>query len=135
MLLSSGWVDKDRERLMALWRKGLYEEDCGQQTPDYLGEDWTNGCCPVRTPSLGPLARWRLTTRSLLRGHRVPASKLKVIAETIPKVAVIVGDMDELIEPQRGHELHEMLPVRSRLEEGGSKSGRLTCGSSAGVRL
>ncbi|KAL8292345.1 hypothetical protein RQP46_001811 [Phenoliferia psychrophenolica] len=53
-------------------------------------------------------------------GHRVPAAKLKLISESIPKVAIIVGDKDELIDPQRGHELHEMLPGSEfKLVEGG----------------
>ncbi|KAK4701390.1 hypothetical protein P7C70_g4841, partial [Phenoliferia sp. Uapishka_3] len=43
-------------------------------------------------------------------GHCVKADRLKIISSTIPKVAIIHGDMDELIDVQRGVELHEMIP-------------------------
>lgn len=47
------------------------------------------------------------------RRHRVSAEKLAIISKTIPRIAIITGDDDNLINPQRSHDLHRMLPVRT----------------------
>lgn len=53
--------------------------------------------------------------KSHRRRHRVPAEKLAIISKTIPRIAIITGDYDNLINPQRSHDLHRMLPVRTFL--------------------
>lgn len=54
-------------------------------------------------------ARWE-ELRADGRRHHVSVEQLGVIATTMPKVLVITGDDDNLINPQRSKELHGLLP-------------------------
>lgn len=47
--------------------------------------------------------------------HHVSPERLALIAEQIPRVAIIHGTEDNLIRVQRAHELHKDLPVRHAL--------------------
>lgn len=43
--------------------------------------------------------------------HRVTETQLALIAKTIPRVAIITGDDDALVNPARSQELHDMMEV------------------------
>lgn len=43
--------------------------------------------------------------------HHVSLAQLGLIATSIPKIAIITGDLDELVDPRCSKDLHEQLPV------------------------
>ncbi|KAM0749090.1 alpha/beta-hydrolase [Meredithblackwellia eburnea MCA 4105] len=66
----------------------------------------------LRRVEIGKLqsGRGKVAQMAAVMGHKVSPERLKVIATSIPKVAVLFGDEDELINVSRGRELHANLP-------------------------
>ena len=59
----------------------------------------------------------RLYTRStdsrrVISGHRVSPEKLLELDRDLSKIAIITGDLDGIVNPQRSRDLHGFLPVR-----------------------
>ena len=47
----------------------------------------------------------------LPRGHYLSPERLLQISRDVPKVAILTGDLDEIIDPQRSRDLERFLPV------------------------
>ncbi|KAM0789938.1 hypothetical protein ACM66B_006778 [Microbotryomycetes sp. NB124-2] len=66
------------------------------------------------------LRRYKLTRRQTMTGrlgqlgavfkHHVSQDRLLEIAETIPRIGIITGDQDNLVNPERSRDLHQDLP-------------------------
>lgn len=53
---------------------------------------------------LTPSRHWR-------RGHYLSPERLLQISKVVPKIAILTGDLDEIIDPQRSRDLERFLPV------------------------
>ncbi|KAK4048657.1 hypothetical protein OIV83_004627 [Microbotryomycetes sp. JL201] len=66
------------------------------------------------------LRRYKLTRRQTMTGrlgqlaavfkHHVSQDRLLEIAETVPRIGIITGDQDNLVNPERSRDLHKDLP-------------------------
>lgn len=44
-------------------------------------------------------------------GHKVSAERLKLVAENVSNIVIVTGDADQIVNPDRSKDLHDMLPV------------------------
>ena len=43
--------------------------------------------------------------------HKITPEECETIAKSVPKVLIVTGDDDNLIQPERSRDLHAMMPV------------------------
>ncbi|BGO95986.1 hypothetical protein NBRC10512_005429 [Rhodotorula toruloides] len=101
------------------WLKGIVEEDGewkGKTRREMIEADFLHRYHIGRRQTLGG----RLGQLAAVFKHHVSPERLALIAEQIPRVAIIHGTEDNLIRVQRAHELHKDLPgSHLKIVEGG----------------
>lgn len=88
-------------------------------TLDYAAADAGGTSLPDVCGSVSALATLQRPRRLLClkhrshlpRGHYLSPERLLQISRDVPKVAILTGDLDEIIDPQRSRDLERFLPV------------------------
>ncbi|KAK9898252.1 alpha/beta-hydrolase [Cystobasidium minutum MCA 4210] len=106
---------RDPQEMVKLVINNLYPEEY-LQAPDEKENKPTNRDRIVEEF----LYRYDLTRRQTMTGrilqsvaaigHKVSAERLKLIADQVSNIVIVTGDADQIINPDRSKDLHDMLP-------------------------